>query len=102
MPTDELQWILPKKNGVIFNSKNVYINDCFHFAGSKVEKLIKVTGFKMLVRSTSETNPIGLIFQLWDYKLGFWTSSEITLQGPELLNLRGAANPDDFRFMHGD
>ena len=102
MPTDELQWILTKKNGVIFESKNFYINDCFHFTDSEAKKLMKVTGFKMSVRPTSQTNPMGVIFQLWDYKLGFWTSKEIILESSDLLKLQSAANPDDFRFMHGD
>ena len=42
MPTKELQWILPKKNGVIFESKIFYINDCFYFTDSEVKILIKV------------------------------------------------------------
>lgn len=102
MPTKELQWILPKKNGVIFESKIFYINDCFYFTDSEVKILIKVTGFKMSVQPTAETNPLGIIFQPWDYKLTSWTSKEIILQGSDLLKLQSAANPDDFTFIHGN
>ena len=56
----------------------------------------------MSVQPTAETNPLGIIFQPWDYKLTSWISKEIILQGSDLLKLQSAANPDDFTFIHGN